>query len=174
MLTIEATNANGNAAGNGIDSQKTSGTNTISAKVGLASSQTWTVATGGTLAVSGAISDFGAGTSLTKAGGGTLTLTGANTYSGGNIITGGILSVNATAAASVANGPLAISNGGRLIVASTNITSSSQVTIGTGAEPSPLTEQQFHHHGQTHRFRNAHQASCHWLWYSDAQLQCHR
>ena len=131
-LTIEATNANGNTVGNGIDSQNTSGTNTISAKVGLASSQTWTVANGGTLAVSGAISDFGAGTGFTKAGDGTLTLTGANTYSGGNTITAGILSVNAAAAASVANGPLAISNGGRLAVAATNITSSSQVTIGTG------------------------------------------
>jgi len=82
MLTIEATTANGNTAGNGINSANTSGTNTISAKVGLAGSQTWTVATGGTLAVSGVISDFGAGNSLTKAGGGTLTLSGTNAFSG--------------------------------------------------------------------------------------------
>jgi autotransporter-associated beta strand protein len=82
MLTIEATNANGNVAGNGINSQNTSGTNTISAKVGVASSQSWNVATGGTLAVSGVISDFGGGYSITKDGGGTLTLSGINTFSG--------------------------------------------------------------------------------------------
>ena len=91
MLTIEATNANGNTAGNGIDSQKTSGTNTISAKVGLASSQTWTVAGGGTLTVSGAVTDFGGGYSLTKAGLGDLNLSGVNTYSGATNITAGIL-----------------------------------------------------------------------------------
>jgi autotransporter-associated beta strand protein len=93
MLTIDATNANGNTLGNGIDSQKTSGTNTISAKVGLGSSQKWTVAAGGTLAVSGAITDFNLGYGLTKAGGGTLTLTGTNTYSGPLVMAGGTLSL---------------------------------------------------------------------------------
>lgn len=60
-LTIEAAGVNGNTAGNGITASNTSGTNTISANVGLASSQTWTVATGGTLAVTGVVGDFGVG-----------------------------------------------------------------------------------------------------------------
>ena len=132
MLTIEAAAVNGNAAGNGIDSQKTSGTNTISAKVGLASSQTWTVATNGTLAVSGAISDFGAGYALTKAGGGNLSLTGATTYTGGTAITGGTLTVNGTSLGAINNGPLALSGGGRLTVSGANIASASQVSVGTG------------------------------------------
>jgi fibronectin-binding autotransporter adhesin len=132
MLTIEAAAVNGNTAGNGIDSQKTSGTNTISAKVGLASSQTWTVATSGTLAVSGAISDFGAGFALTKAGGGNLSLSGATTYTGGNTITGGTLTVAAASVGAFNAGPLTLSGGGRLTLTGVNVTSSSQVSVGTG------------------------------------------
>ena len=91
-LVLEAAAVNGNTLGNGINSLKTSGTNTISARVALASSQTWTVASGGTLAVSGVISDFGLGYGLTKAGGGNLTIsanptyTGATTYGGGGTL----------------------------------------------------------------------------------------
>ena len=66
---------------------------TISSKVGLASSQTWTVNSGAALTVSGVISDFGGGYSLTSAGSGLLTLTAANTYTGGTIISGGTLSI---------------------------------------------------------------------------------
>jgi autotransporter-associated beta strand protein len=99
-LTLEA------AAGAGITSTQTTVTNTISAKVGLAASQTWSVAGTtaalGGLTVSGVISDFGAGYGLTKAGAGTLTLSGANTFTGVVSITGGILSVN-----SLANGDVA-------------------------------------------------------------------
>jgi autotransporter-associated beta strand protein len=94
MLTIEATNANANTAGNGITNSTASGVHTISAQVGLASNQTWTVATGGTLAVSGAISNFGGGYALTKAGAGNLTLSGANTYNGATTITGGTLALS--------------------------------------------------------------------------------
>ncbi len=110
MLTLEATNANSNTAGNGITSSNTSGTNTISANVGLASSQTWTVAGGGTLAATGAVSDFSGGYALTKAGAGTLSLSGStpNTYTGlttinnGTLVLNKIASVNAIAGDSVA------------------------------------------------------------------------
>jgi len=94
MLTIEATNANGNTVGNGITLANTAGTDTISAKVGLAASQTWTVGTGATLVVSGAITDFGGGCTLTKAGGGTLTLSGTNTFTGGLTIKSGTVNLN--------------------------------------------------------------------------------
>jgi len=95
MLTIEAAEVNGNTAGNGITLQNTSGTHTISANIGLAASQTWTIAgsTGG-LTVSGVISDFGFARSLTKAGFGTLRLSGANTYSGGTVLNAGTLWVD--------------------------------------------------------------------------------
>lgn len=131
-LTIEAAAVNGNTAGNGITLNNASGTHTISAKVGLAANQTWTVATGGALAVSGAISDFGAGYGLTKAGGGNLTLTGATTYTGGTTITGGILTVSTPSVGAINNGPLTLSGGGRLTVSGANIASASQITVGAG------------------------------------------
>jgi fibronectin-binding autotransporter adhesin len=106
MLTLEATAANGNTAGNGINSANTSGTNTISANVGLAASQTWTVDTGGTLAVTGVVGDFGGGRTLTKAGGGTLILGGAapNTYTGLTTVNGGTLELNKTAGVNAITG----------------------------------------------------------------------
>jgi len=104
LLTIEATNANGNTAGIGINSANTSGTNTINTKVGLAASQTWTVASGGTLTVNGVISDFGAGNSLTKAGAGTVRLTNvSNEYSGATVINEGKLNVHTTAGGQTIN-----------------------------------------------------------------------
>ena len=86
MLTLEATNGVGLTV-----STPSSGTptHTISARVGLGTNQTWTVNSGGSLTVSGVISDFGLGRSLTKGGAGTLTLSGVNTYSGGIVISGG-------------------------------------------------------------------------------------
>ncbi len=105
-LVLEAAAVNGNTAGNAINSLKTSGTNTISARVALASSQTWTVASGGTLAVSGAVSDFGLGRSLTKAGDGTLTLSTNPTYTGATIMNGGTLDVSGQA-----GNPLSSSSG---------------------------------------------------------------
>lgn len=92
MLTIDATADNGNVAGNGITVSNALGT-TIATKVGLASNQTWTVGSGAALTVSGAITDFGGASSLTKAGPGTLTLSGLNVYSGGTRLSGGTLTL---------------------------------------------------------------------------------
>lgn len=92
MLTIGATADNGNTLGNGITVNNESGT-TISSRVGLGNSQTWTVGTDATLTVSGAIYDFGAGHSLTKAGPGTLNLSGVNAFAGPLTISGGTLAI---------------------------------------------------------------------------------
>jgi len=92
MLTLGATSDNGNTAGNGITANNLSGT-TISSRVGLGSSQTWTVGTDASLTVSGVVSDFGAGHALTKAGAGTLTLSGVNTFAGPLTVSGGTLIV---------------------------------------------------------------------------------
>lgn len=130
MLTIEGvTGVNGNAANNGINSANTSGTNTISSKVGLASSQTWTVGTGGTLAVSGVVSDFGGGYALTKAGAGTLTLSGANTYSGGTVLSAGTIAIsNAT---SLGSGAVSVTGNSRINAAALTYTNAISIASGT-------------------------------------------
>ena len=133
MIVIEAGAANGNTAGNGITLSNTSGTHIISSNIGLASSQTWSIAgTTGGLSVSGAITDFGAGYALTKDGGGTLTLTGATNYTGGTTITGGIASFAAASMGALNAGPISLSGGGRLTLASANASSTSQFSVGTG------------------------------------------
>lgn len=115
---IEATNANGNTAGNGINSANTSGTNTIVAKVGLGASQTWTT-NGGTLAVSGAISDFNGGFGITKAGLGDLNLSGTNTFTGATTISAGILRLDSNTALSGTRG-VSITNGASLFIRNSN------------------------------------------------------
>jgi autotransporter-associated beta strand protein len=70
-------------------------TNTISANLALGANQTWNVASGKTLVVSGIVSGTG---SLTKADAGTVTLSGANSYTGGTNLNGGTLNLSSTGA----------------------------------------------------------------------------
>jgi autotransporter-associated beta strand protein len=85
--------------------------------------------------VSGTIVDGGfsggAGGALIKVGTGTLTLTGANTYSGGTSFNGGILAVNTDS--NLGTGPLSF-NGGTLeaLAASGGMTSSKAITLNAG------------------------------------------
>lgn len=99
------------------------GTNTLNLGTGavaLGASRTVSVS-GGTLAVGGIIS--GAGYSLTKAGAGTLTLSGANTYTGGTTLSAGTLNINSASA--IGSGTFTISGG------TLNNTSGSSVTLST-------------------------------------------
>ncbi len=70
-----------------------SGTQSISAHVTLGANAVWAIDGDGQLVVSGAIGEDGGSWSLTKTGTGTLTLTGANSYSGGTTIDGGTIVV---------------------------------------------------------------------------------
>ena len=142
MLTIDATTDNSNTAGNGITVNNVAGT-TIASKVGLAASQTWTVGTSATLTVSGAVSDFGAGFTLTKAGAGTLALNGLNTYTGGTVVNLGTLSTAGpngisaafgTGAITLASGTTFHATGG----SATTFNNAFNLTSGTVTVPVPF------------------------------------
>ena len=66
--------------------------------------------TANTLTVGGVIGDGGSGYSLTKAGAGTMVLSGANTYSGGTVINAGTLALSGSG--SVGTGNIGIHSGG--------------------------------------------------------------
>ena len=121
-LTIEASTANGNAAGNGITvSTPSSGspTHTLSAKVGLAAHQTWTVDSGAALTVSGVVNG---GYALNKAGSGTLTLSGSNTHTGLTTVSAGTLNIgHANALGGLASGTV-VESGAVLQLALQDIT----------------------------------------------------
>jgi autotransporter-associated beta strand protein len=70
-------------------------TNTISANLALGANQTWNVPSGKTLVVSGFVTGAG---SLTLADAGTVTLSGANSYSGGTNLNGGTLNLGSAGA----------------------------------------------------------------------------
>jgi fibronectin-binding autotransporter adhesin len=117
-LTIMASNANGNTAGNGITINAGGGSDTISASIVLGSSQTFTTTDAtSNLTVSGPISDGGHAYTLTKAGAGSLTLTKANTYSGGTVAAAGTLYINGGTAGSSSgsgSGTITVATGARL------------------------------------------------------------
>jgi autotransporter-associated beta strand protein len=90
------------------------GNPTISTPIALNNSQTWTVGSGRTLTVSGAVS--GSSKTLTKSGDGILVLSGTNTYSGGTVIDAGRLQFSSTGAlpTSPTTGSITINSAGVL------------------------------------------------------------
>jgi autotransporter-associated beta strand protein len=90
------------------------GSNNIefSGGVTLATSPIITVSNTGTSTFSGTIGGTGFG--ITKAGAGTLTLTGANTYDGGTTISGGALLASNTTGSATGSGTVTVSTGGTL------------------------------------------------------------
>ena len=78
---------------------------------------------------SGLISDGANTVALTKTGGGTLTLTSANSYSGGTTISGGILNINADAALGAAAGAVTFAANGTLQAGASGIVLNSSRTI---------------------------------------------
>ncbi len=98
-----------NNGGSGASITVSGGNQAISAPVGLVSSVVVSPASGSSLAISGSIS--GAGSSLTVDGGGTVTISGANSYTGGTIVTSGTL-VAANAGAIPSGASLFVGAGG--------------------------------------------------------------
>ncbi len=119
-----------------------SGNTTISGGLFLAgddvTARTVTINGSGTITVSGVIANNNAGntaaSSLTYGGSSTLTLTKANTYSGGTTVGGGgtLLANNSTGSAT-GSGTVAVSNGGTLGGTGAINAGTNNVTIGTTA-----------------------------------------
>lgn len=86
----------------GIDMSRATQSLTIQSAVQLSAAQSWNVAAGTSLSVTGSIGSAGAG--LTKLGAGTLTLSGANTYSGPTAVNGGSLRLDFSAAGAPLSG----------------------------------------------------------------------
>ena len=116
----------------GVDaSSLTSGVITMSSPIVLGAAQSWNIGSGASLQASGVISGANA---LTKAGGGTLTLSAVNTFSGGLTISSGTVSVSANTALGGAGGTAgAIAlNGGTLQINTSagGITNTHVMTVG--------------------------------------------
>jgi autotransporter-associated beta strand protein len=107
----------------------TSGMHAISAPVSLASNLVISLSSSSTLAISGNIA--GTGQSLTLAYGGSLVLSGANTYSGGTNISGGTVSVSADNNLGGASGGLALGTGGTLL-STASFTTNRGMTLSSG------------------------------------------
>src|SRR6185437_1142081 len=115
---------------------------TISTPVALGATRTFTVADDGTsatdLTISGVISGTGSG--LTKAGAGTMSLSGTNTYTGTTTISGGVLQLGATNV--ISNSSNFILSGGTFrsgattgfseTVGTLSLSASSTIALGTG------------------------------------------
>lgn len=91
------------------------GTNSfeLAGPIFLYASSTFTVTNSAATILSGSIADAVAGSdfSLTTAGSGTLTLSGANTYDGGTFVTSGTLLVNNTGGSGTGSGQVTVSSG---------------------------------------------------------------
>ena len=109
-----------------------------SVNVGLTGSATTSTinSNGYNLSFSGNISDSGGGNGLTKAGAGTLTLSGANTYTGATTVAGGTLILNYAANSTVLNSNvLTLQSGGTVqLLANSSVATTQNVgTLNVGA-----------------------------------------
>jgi autotransporter-associated beta strand protein len=93
--------------------------------LGLNGSTIFTVVSGASLTFQNSITDGSATGSLIKAGAGTLTLSSANTYSGGTTVTGGLINFNS--ASNFGSGLITLNGGGLQWASGTSTDISSQL-----------------------------------------------
>jgi autotransporter-associated beta strand protein len=156
LLSVTAT-----AAASAIRSVTTSGTNTIDAPIVLGAvannTQTFSQIAGGTLVLNGVVSSTNANVGLSFAGGGTIQLDGANTYSGANSIDAvgetlvlgndsalgtGSLTVNSAATLQAGGGTHSISNA-LALAANMTVSGANNLTLSgvvSGASTFTLTK----------------------------------
>ena len=139
VLTIQATNANGNTAGSGITVAPGNGAVIINSAVVLAASQSFTNNSSNTLTVNGNISGAA---NLTTFGSGTTNLAGANSYSGSTTVSGGATvvsgSISGTTSVTVGNGtnPATLAGAGTITTVTTgsvNVASAATLAPGLSA-----------------------------------------
>ncbi|MCE9615270.1 MAG: autotransporter-associated beta strand repeat-containing protein [Lentisphaerae bacterium] len=115
----------------GIDMASATKNLALNCGLSLGATQPWTVASARTLSVGGSVAGAGR---IIKAGAGTLTLSAANSFSGGLELGGGTVSINADAALGDTDGDLAVTANSTLtITTSANLPSSRTVTLSAGA-----------------------------------------
>ena len=110
--------------------QVVAGNHSITAGLALLSNLSIDTASATTLTIAGAIS--GAGRSLTKTGAGSLILSGANSFTGGTIVSGGSLEFESGASL---GGTLAIGAGGLVTIAASD-SAGNPLAVATGSAPS--------------------------------------
>jgi fibronectin-binding autotransporter adhesin len=111
-------------------------THAINVPVALGASGSWSVDTS-SLSVSGAITDGGSGFGITKTGSGTLTLTGASTYTGATVINAGTLQVGT--GGSLSNTVVTVNAGGALTINGGSVTAGTATYFGVAGGASAAT-----------------------------------
>jgi autotransporter-associated beta strand protein len=101
-------------AGGTLGSLATSGTTTFGGNVTLNNSVAITAAAGGNVVFSGIIQDGSGANAVSKVGGGTAVLSGANTYAGGTTVNQGELKINNTAGSGTGSGSVLVNAGATL------------------------------------------------------------
>ena len=117
----------------GIDMSAATVNFTMNCGVALSVAQTWSVASGRTLAVNGVVSGAGG---ITKTGAGMLSLTASNSYTGATTVSGGTLSVTNAAALGSGSAALTINATGIFQANGTFSTSRALALGGTGGAAS--------------------------------------
>ena len=111
-------------------SNLSAGTTTFGTNIGIAANQTWNVGTGATLAMNGILSGVST-LNVTKAGGGTLILSNANTWANALAVTGGKLLITNPAALQ-ATQTVTVSSGTIVDLATDGGDNAFTVAMGTG------------------------------------------
>ncbi len=109
------------------------GTGTLAVQLGTANGG-FHVATDRSLTIGSAVTELSAGSGFTKLGGGTLTLSGTNTFTGPVTVQAGVLSARSAGAFGAAGGTSSVASGGAVSLEDGVVISGESISLrGTGA-----------------------------------------